>query len=266
MSSTEDYPDSGGSAAARRPACALCPLLWDDFPVRLSADQMRRLSAIVEWPPTLARGEDLFRSGDPLSSIYVVRAGAIKSYDRAGNGQPVTTGFFLPGELVGLDAIAGRRHPEGAKAVDTTSLCLLPYDRLLDLASQMPALLERLLAIYSQELRAAQRLLRVFGRRTGRERVAALLLSLSERFARRGLSATQLHLPMTRADMADYLGLAPETLSRIISQFEARGVLRASGSDLDLENLPALRSLVPDWRADHEAGEKSARRGRSPRR
>lgn len=232
----------------RRAGCPTCPLLRVCLPARLNDVEVRQLDGIIQRPPTLARGEDLYRPGDPFTGIHIVRAGAAKTYDRDSNGDPVVTGFFLPGEEVGLEAITTWRHPEGAKAADTTSLCIVPFDRFRALAMQTPALFERFMEIFSQEFKTSKRLLRVFGRRTGRERVAALLLSLSERFARRGLSARQLHLPMTRADMADYLGLAPETLSRIITQFEIQGVLHASGNDFDLEDLPALRSLVPDWR------------------
>lgn len=248
MSSNGDYPQGPRSAGTRRQICSNCPLLRGCLPARLNPDDVDRLDSIIRRPPTLARGESLYRAGDPFTGIHVVRAGAAKTYTRDGNGNPVTTGFFLPGEVVGLEAVGVGRYAEGARAVDTTSLCFVPFDRFLGLSAQMPALLERFLDIFSQELKSSRGLLRAFGRRTGRERVAALLLSLSERFATRGLSARQLHLPMTRADMADYLGLAPETLSRIISQFEAQGVLHASGNDFVLEDLSALHALVPDWR------------------
>jgi len=227
-----------------RSACTNCSLVQLCLPVSLSQTDVALLDDIVQRRRPLQRGDHLYRGGDDFYAIYAVRSGSLKTYTVSEAGEEQVTGFHLPGELVGLDAINTWSHPCSAAALETTSVCELPFERLEDLASEIPGLQRQLLRLMSREIFSDQEMLFAMARRTAEERLAILLLSLSDRFARRGLSATRFRLPMARSELGNYLGLAPETMSRLFRRFQDQEWLRAEGRELRLLNLDALYGLA----------------------
>jgi len=202
---------------------------------------MERLDDIIRRLRPISRGGHVFRAGDPLSSIYAIRSGWVKTYALAEDGNEQVTGFHLAGELVGLDAIASGEHPCSAKALDTTSVCEIPFERLEDLSCEVPGLQRQLLRIMSQELTTDEELLMLLGKRSAEERLAALLLSISGRLKQRGYSAHEFRLPMSRNDIGNYLGLAVETVSRLFTRFQQQGLLSVENKLVTVENLDALK-------------------------
>ncbi|WP_290652555.1 fumarate/nitrate reduction transcriptional regulator Fnr [Aquisalimonas sp.] len=227
-----------------REACRTCSLNDLCLPVALDAPDVDALDRIVQRRRPLARGEVLFNTGDRFDAIYAVRTGALKSMTIKEDGEEQITTFHLPGELLGLDAISFREHPSTASALDTSSLCEIPFAELEDLAERIPGLNRQLLRIMSKEIFNDQEMLHAMARRSAEERLAILLLSLSHRFARRGLSATRFRLPMARHELSNYLGLAPETMSRLFRRFVENGWISVSGKELSLEDVDALRALT----------------------
>lgn len=224
--------------------CSTCSLRELCLPYGISEAELKRLERIVARNRPVARGSVIFRQGDPLMAIYAVRTGSVKSCTVDAEGREQVIGFHFPGELVGLDAIARDAHDCTVSALETTSLCLLPYRQLNDLSDQLPELKRQLLRIMSRELVDDQRLLLTLGKKTAEERMAALLLSLSERFASRGLSAREFHLPMSRSDIASYLGLAVETVSRILARFQEGRVIAVRGRQVRLLDLSRLKTRI----------------------
>lgn len=251
-------PQNPGNPIARLERssdCSSCRLNSLCLPVRLKADDVQAFDGIVQRPRPVARGAYLFQNGSPSRSIYAIRAGAVKLTQLASDGVEHITGFHLPGEVIGLDALDFEQHPTSAVALETTSLCEIPLERLDELSEALPGLQRQLVRLLSRELFAEQEIAQVLAKRTAEERLASVLLSLSERYSRRGLSATRFHLPMSRHDLAGYLGLAPETMSRLFKRLAEQGLLRAEGKEVALEDLDGLRRLA----GKEERGELHAR-------
>ncbi len=227
-----------------RVACKDCNLFRLCLPVGIDAAQLEVLDSIIKRRQPLKRGEHLFQAGTSFQSIYAVRSGSLKSYSATEDGQEQVTGFHLPGELLGLDALHSGVHCCSAKALETTSLCEIPYNQLGALAEQMPGLQQQLLNIMSQELQHDQSLFRLLGRKSAEERLAALLLSLSERYQRRGFVATEFHLSMSRNDIANYLGLAVETVSRVFGRFQEEGLLSVQRKHIRILDMARLQGIT----------------------
>jgi CRP/FNR family transcriptional regulator len=174
----------------------------------------------------------------------VVRSGCVKTYMPTPDGGEQVTGFHLPGEIVGLDAIATGSHSSSARALDTASFCELPFSQLEDLADEVRSLGRRLLRVLGREIHQDQEMLAVLGKPTAEERLAALLVSFSARLKQRGFSDREFRLSMSRHDIGSYLGLAVETVSRVFSRFQRRGLLRVERRAIILHNLAALKLLA----------------------
>lgn len=227
-----------------RVACKDCNLFQLCLPVGIDASELEELDNIIKRRRPIKRGEHLFHVGSPFQAIYAVRSGSIRTYAPTEDGHEQVTGFHLPGELLGLDAIHLKHHPCAAKALETTSICEIPFDRLEELSTHLPSLQHQLLTVMSKELLHDQSLLMLLGKKSAEERLAALLLSLSERYQRRGFSPTDFYLSMSRNDIGNYLGLAVETVSRLFSRFQEEGILVVQRKHICILDLPQLRAIA----------------------
>jgi CRP/FNR family transcriptional regulator len=213
--------------------------------------ELDELDGIIKRRRPLKRGEHLFHVGTPFQAIYAVRSGSIRTYAPTEDGHEQVTGFHLPGELLGLEAIHLKHHPCAARAMETTSLCEIPFDRLEELCTRLPGLQHQLLTLMSKEILHDQSLLMLLGKKSSEERLAALLLSLSGRYQQRGFSPTDFHLSMSRNDIGNYLGMAVETVSRIFSRFQEEKILVVQRKHICILDLPRLATIATGtWRID----------------
>lgn len=225
-------------------SCNDCNLSDLCLPVRLTEDKIDALSQIVQRGRPLRRGENLYRAGAAFTAIFAVRSGALKSTSLSEDGEEQITAFHLPGEIIGLDAITFGSHPSSAEALETSSLCEIPFPDLEQLSTVIPQLQQQLLRVMSREIHHEQEMMQALARRNAEQRLAIVLLNLSERFAARGLSATRFRLPMSRHDLSNYMGLAPETMSRLFKRFVDQRWITASGREIQLRELDALREMT----------------------
>ncbi len=214
---------------------ACCSEGYDDAVIA----QMQAL--LVDEVKHLGEGEHIFREGDPFDAIAAVRAGTVKTYVLDREGKEQVLGFYLPGEVVGLNAIHPDVFPCNAVALDTVVLCSFTFKRMRELASRMPNLQDRLFRLLSEDIGKAALL---SGDYSADERMAAFLVALSRRYARRGFSATRFNLSMSRTDIANFLRLAPETVSRVLRRFRDEGVLEIDRRDLRLLDQARLEGLA----------------------
>lgn len=210
----------------------------------LNDQELMQLEQLVQRSRPLSRGEALFRQGDKLSGIYAVRSGTVKVMTCTPDGHEQIVRFCLPGEILGLDGLEKDRHTSTAIALDTVSACHLPLDRLEALAERVPALYRRLLRLISREVSADHSRQLLLGQRGAEERLAAFLLMLSEEYQRRGFSAREFNLSMSRQDIANYLALAVETVSRLFTGFQSAGLLSVERRSIKLKSIDELRSLT----------------------
>jgi CRP/FNR family transcriptional regulator len=202
--------------------------------------ELLELHCLVEHVGPFRTGEHVFRTGDPFRAIYAVRSGSVKTrlFDREGNEQVM--GFYLPGEVIGLNAIYPEYFPCDAVALEDTQFCRFSFPAMSALAARQPAMQQHLFRLISKELGAASLLA---GDHSADERMAAFLIDLSTRFAMRGLSATRFHLSMSRGDIANYLRLASETVSRVLGRFRSQGLIAIEGRELVLLKQQELREV-----------------------
>lgn len=230
--------------AAPSNTCADCALNPVCLPPAMPDDELFELEELIDRRRPIARGKPLFRQGDPFETVFAVRTGAIKTCITLPDGAEQITGFYLPGELVGLDGIAQQRHVSTAIALESTAVCALPFDQLEALAGQKPPLQRHLFKVLSEEIHSDQQLLLLLGKRSAEARLAAFLISLSSRYKRRRLSENRFSLPMSRTDIGNHLGLAIETVSRLFGRLQQTGVLEMNGRDIAIVDRAALCQLA----------------------
>jgi CRP/FNR family transcriptional regulator, anaerobic regulatory protein len=191
----------------------------------------------------LGKSEVLVREDDPADSLFNVTAGALKIYKLLPDGRRQVLGFLFRGDFLG---VGGReRYGFTAEALTPLRLCRFPRRKFMQLLDACPAFERELLCRASSEISAAQEQMLLLGRKTARERIASFLHVLSARAQRLGAPADTLHLPMTRTDIADYLGLTTETVSRVFTELRRQGRIRLDGSgDVRLIDPTALAAIA----------------------
>ena len=225
-------------------ACGNCSLSSLCLPFGLQPDDVERLEAIVKRNRPLQRGQMLYGPGDKFRSLYVVKTGAVKTYTQTSAGDEHVIGFHLPGEILGLDAIQNDQHGCFAKALETTAICEMPFGRLEELSVNIPSLQHQMLRLLSREVGAEAQMISLLNNSTAEERLASFLLSLSDRFKRRGFSACDFFLAMSRQDIGSYLGLALETVSRLFTRFQDQGILEVDRKHVKIKDIERLKEIL----------------------
>jgi len=224
--------------------CKDCSLASLCLPLSLNLEDMDALDEIVKRGRPMKKGEFLFRQGDAFNSVFAVRAGALKTFSLSDSGDEQITGFHLPSELVGLSGMDSELYPVSAVALETTSVCEIPFERLDELAVQLPQLRRQLMRIMSREIRDDQQMMLLLSKKTADERIATFLVNLSARFRARGFSANQFRLAMSRNEIGNYLGLAVETVSRVFTRFQQNNLLEAEGKEVHILDPIELCALA----------------------
>ncbi|MCQ4258333.1 fumarate/nitrate reduction transcriptional regulator Fnr [Stutzerimonas stutzeri] len=224
--------------------CKDCSLSGLCLPLSLNMQDMKALDDIVKRGRPLKKGETLFRQGDTFSSVFAIRSGALRTFSVTDSGEEQITGFHLPSELVGLSGMDTETYPVSAQALETTSVCEIPFDRLDELSVLLPQLRRQLMRIMSREIRDDQQMMMLLSKKTADERIATFLVNLSARFSARGFSANQFRLPMSRNEIGNYLGLAVETVSRVFTRCQASGLLEAEGKEVRILDSIRLCALA----------------------
>ncbi|MGO2133118.1 MAG: fumarate/nitrate reduction transcriptional regulator Fnr [Halomonas sp.] len=220
--------------------CQTCSLSSLCLPLALELEDMDQFDAIIRRRSPLKRGEALFHQNDSFSSVYAVRSGSLKQVTTEGSGDDQLTNFYLPSELIGLDGIDEQSYLGTVIALETTTVCEIPFDRLDSLSENLPELRTQLFRSMSKEMRDDRRMMRLLSRKTADQRLATFLVGLSDRFRRRGYSPFSFRLSMSRADIGNYLGLAVETVSRILSRFQQQGLVSVSGREVNILDFETL--------------------------
>ena len=190
------------------------------------------------------RGDRLFRHGEPFDAIHMVRSGTIKTCTISPSGDEQVIGFHTPGNLIGLDAIQVGRYQSSAIALETVSVCSLPYEALCRLGGRVPHVQRRLLAKMSQKICDDGRRLAMLAMRGASQRMASFLIGLVDIRCSRGLQRGEIPLPMPRADIASYLVLAVETVSRSLSRQQEAGLIEVHRNRIRILDEPALRATA----------------------
>ena len=223
--------------------CSSCNLREMCLPAGLCTEDLERIENVVYARRRLKRGESLFDAGDGFSAVYAIRSGFFKTSLLDPDGREQVTGFFMGGELLGLDGIGGA-HNGTASALEDSEVCVLPYALIEDLSREIPALQRQLHAVLAREIARDHGVMMLLGSMRAEERLATFLLNLSRRFVRRGYSSTEFHLRMTRDEIGSYLGLKLETVSRLFSAFQKDGLIEVQQKHVRIREIGGLERVL----------------------
>ncbi|MDT8363361.1 MAG: fumarate/nitrate reduction transcriptional regulator Fnr [Nitrosomonas sp.] len=239
---TEDPPP----VAQKKSSCTGCGLRDICLPVGLDSNEIQHLSNLITHKFRVRRGEYLFHTGADFKSLYAVRNGFFKTSTLKIDGRAQVTGFYMAGELLGLDAISLEKYSCDTMALEDSEVCEVPFTRLEEIGRSIPPLMNQFHKIMSREIVRDHDVMMLLGNMKAEERLAAFLLNLSTRLSRRGYSPTEFNLKMTRDEIGSYLGLKLETVSRSFSKLQEEGLITISNKHVKLESIEGLYRKIGD--------------------
>lgn len=224
------FPHTGGSCneCASRDCC---------LGSRLTTMTDSRTLTPIRHRHTLNCREHLFHEGDALEAIYVVKSGAVKLYLMSEDGSEQVVAFYMPGEILGLDALGHGKHRSSALVLERSSFCVIPFASL----ERVPGCHQLLYRLLSMELARDHHTIELITRKDAETKMANFLLDLSERFHARGFSASSFNLSMKRNEIGNHLGLAVETVSRILTRFQDEGLLSVKRRQVQIDDFDGLK-------------------------
>ncbi len=226
--------------------CSSCSLKEICLPVGLQSSDFDKLNAVIKQSRRLKKGEYLFHVGEPFQSLYAIRTGFFKTSVNTHDGRDQVTGFFMSGELMGMNGISSGIYTNDAVALEDSEVCELPFEIMDDLGKLLPSLNAHFFRLLSREIVRNQNVMLLLGNMRAEERLASFLVNLSQRLAARGFAANDFILRMSREEIGSYLGLKLETVSRTLSRFNHEGLIEVEHKH--------IRILRPDLLRDMSSG------------
>ena len=192
----------------------------------------------------VSRGNEIYRQNEETSAIYVVKSGSFKSYFISEDGCEQLVSFHYPGDLMGIDAFLKGYHHSNATALETASVCRVSRSLIDSIAERNPGIWPLLLDVASKQIAERDRHLLVVSQRSARIRLAWFIAEISQSLQSRGYCATELNLHMSRTEIANYLAMAVETVSRIFGEFEAEGIMDVNRRTIKIHDLDRLLTIA----------------------
>ncbi|MFW3613277.1 helix-turn-helix domain-containing protein [Billgrantia antri] len=224
--------------------CLSCYLKALCLPSDLSPDQAGALGRIVDTPVRLEKRESLIEQKAVFRHLFVVRTGSLKQLTTDAHSETLLTALYLPGDMIGFDAIGPGHYPGSIIALETSSLCRFPFQYLDELSARLPILRRHLQRNISKTMQEERVRLHQLLSRTAEARLAYFLLGIADSFRRRGYSARHFRLAMSRGDIGSYLGLTHETVGRTLATFQAHKLLYVRNRDYHLLDITGLERLA----------------------
>ncbi|MDO9213638.1 MAG: fumarate/nitrate reduction transcriptional regulator Fnr [Methylococcales bacterium] len=224
--------------------CPDCKLSELCLPFGLQKNEVTQLVDIVKNKRPLQADELLYGQGQACESLYAIKSGSFRSFITTLAGDEQTIGFYLPGELMGLDSLQHGRFTCSTVALETASVCELPLSHFNELCSRIPRLQTQLMRILGKEIASDHDKIVLLGHRSAKEKMATFILMLSLRYTALGFSSTQFNLSMGRQDIANFLGLTVETVSRQLTYLSQQGVITVKQRGIQIDNLDLLKTIV----------------------
>lgn len=213
------------------------------LPPGLSSHEMNDCSSLVVRRRLIAKGEYLFRTDDASQYLYAVLSGSFKSCLLSADKEEQVLQFFFSGDHIGLNGFDNGKFACSAVALEDSQVCELPYEELDRLCLGSLAIVQWLHSTSARELSYSQKMLLLLGKKNAKQRVAYFFLVLSEKLKQKGLSGYEFRLSMPRKDIANHLGLAVETISRVLTKLHNEAVIDVNGKGIVVKDRLALQAL-----------------------
>jgi len=224
-------------------SCNNCSLDNICLPRGLSQAEIDNISKVIKAKKTLQRGDFIYREGDNFKGILAVKSGSAKLVANDSHGNEHILNILLPGELLGFDGLSNDKHGCAAIALETMTFCILPADSMEQLFQKLPGLTRELFRHSGEKMLEDKNQL-VLSKRPAEERLAYFLISLSERLKRRGFSSSEFKLSLTRQEIGNHLGLALETVSRLLKKFQQDGLITVRNRFITIKDINSLKTLL----------------------
>jgi len=225
-------------------SCANCGLKGICFPQGLQDAEMQLLNELVDRSPCAIKGELLYSAVDRVTALYAIRAGIVKIYSYSEGGEEMIHGFYLPGDIIGMESMAFECHQYNAVALDTTSVCGLPYHRLTELGIKIPNFNTQLFSLMSLEIVSSRKHAMLLTQKSAEQRLAEFLWNMSQKFQSRGYEHLQFRLNVIHREVANFLNLTPETISRILGKFHQAQILTWKRKEVVIHQEALLRACA----------------------
>jgi CRP/FNR family transcriptional regulator, anaerobic regulatory protein len=229
---------------ATKTACSSCRLRDICMPLGLSSKEMELIDQMVSTRLKILRGEPLFRIGGRFKSLYTIRSGFFKTTVSTADGREQVSGFYMSGELLGLDGLASEQHTCTARALEDSEVCVLQVQLINELAHDVHALQHHVQKLMSREIVHDHDHMFLLSSMHADARVATFLINLLSRLHARGQAQDELLLRMTRGDIGSYLGLSIETISRTLSKMAKNGLITVNQRKIRVLQPEALHYLA----------------------
>jgi CRP/FNR family transcriptional regulator len=224
-------------------SCSNCSLDNICLPRGLTEAEINSISKVVKARKTLQRGAFIYREGDNFKGIMAIKSGSAKLIANDHHGNEHILNILLPGELLGFDGLSSDRHGCAAIALETMTFCILPADSMEQFFQNLPGLTRELFRHSGEKMLEDKNQL-VLSKRPAEERLAYFLISLSERLKRRGFSSSEFKLSLTRQEIGNHLGLALETVSRLLKKFQDENLIVVQNRFIQIKNLDSLKKML----------------------
>ncbi len=224
-------------------SCSNCSLDNICLPRGLTEAEINSISKVVKARKTLQRGDFIYREGDNFKGIMAIKSGSAKLIANDHHGNEHILNILLPGELLGFDGLSSDRHGCAAIALETMTFCILPADSMEQFFQNLPGLTRELFRHSGEKMLEDKNQL-VLSKRPAEERLAYFLISLSERLKRRGFSSSEFKLSLTRQEIGNHLGLALETVSRLLKKFQDENLIVVQNRFIQIKNLDSLKKML----------------------
>ena len=232
--------------------CGICPWASACLGARAQAIHQATLQAAhddshaQQCTAPMKRNQYVVRQGDALDAIYVLRSGSAKSYYGSSDGLEQIIAFHYPGDLLGFDGIASGSYQSSIVALETAALCRIPFSSAENAVTSDPGLWADVMRAASGQFADQHGHALMLGQKTASGRFASFLLDVSSNLAARGCSRTEFNLSMARQDIANYLSLAVETISRLFGDLQAQGAIKVERRFVKILSLEKLQAIADD--------------------
>lgn len=221
--------------------CLNCSLANLCFPSAFNEKELFRFSNIANTNITYKANSDLYQQGNNVQYLYVIKSGSFKTHSSTVSGSQHTHDFLLPGELPGLEGLADRVALNTATAIEDSVVCRINYPQLIALRQELPRLSDYSVRMYGEALALSQSMLGCISKPSAASRLACFILIMLNRTTRVKPDSNELYLNMSRKDIACYLGLAVETVSRSFSKLVSWGYISKSKRKIQILDAEGLQ-------------------------
>ena len=217
----------------------LCLEIWQN------QETMRALNSATFSKGPYKTGDFIYKMEEQFRSLFIIQSGVIKLEKSLEDGNSHITGFYFPGDIIGLESAGGKKYDYDAVALDQTWVCEVPYNYFESQDESARLLKERIITLYGQKLREADNLITHGRYLASEQRLLQFLEVLCKRlFSQNLANARKLKLPMSKGDIANYLGLRPESVSRALQKLQSQGVIRNYKNAIEIIDIKVAKKMI----------------------